>query len=161
MFHYGGCKDVPKIKPKNHSTFTGTRDEVISNGYKACGHCRPWLLAQCWHQQCGLFCVDTNKPLFRKTLHCWLCVLYSFILNFLIKKRPAHRMLTDLVLWAYYNGIRILMSRKRNLLKSGFTRNNQKLTRRFELPTSSLPMKCSTPELCQRIRACSKTLQRP
>lgn len=41
VFHNSGCRDVPRIKPKNYSTFTGTRDEAISHGYKPCGHCKP------------------------------------------------------------------------------------------------------------------------
>lgn len=40
-FHYSSCKSVSKIKPENYSTFEGTRDEVIAQGYDPCGNCHP------------------------------------------------------------------------------------------------------------------------
>lgn len=40
-FHYPSCSSVKKIDPENYSTYTGTRDSVISMGYEACGRCHP------------------------------------------------------------------------------------------------------------------------
>jgi len=40
-FHYPSCSSVKKMKDKNKKVFTGTRDEVISKGYKPCGNCHP------------------------------------------------------------------------------------------------------------------------
>ena len=40
-FHKPGCSSVEDIKPENKSTFTGTRDEVIEQGYDPCGRCNP------------------------------------------------------------------------------------------------------------------------
>lgn len=40
-FHYQSCSSVKKIDPENYSTYTGTRDSVISMGYEACGRCHP------------------------------------------------------------------------------------------------------------------------
>lgn len=40
-FHYSSCNDVSSIKDENKSTFYGTRDEVIADGYSPCGHCNP------------------------------------------------------------------------------------------------------------------------
>ena len=40
-FHYPDCNSVRQMKDKNKKEFTGTREEVISMGYKPCGNCRP------------------------------------------------------------------------------------------------------------------------
>ena len=40
-FHLPSCKSVAQIKESNRSEFTGTRDEVIEQGYSPCGNCRP------------------------------------------------------------------------------------------------------------------------
>lgn len=40
-FHRESCSSVKKIDPENYSTYTGTRDGVISMGYEACGRCHP------------------------------------------------------------------------------------------------------------------------
>ena len=40
-FHYQSCRDVDRIKAENYATFTGSRDDLIAQGYSACGHCHP------------------------------------------------------------------------------------------------------------------------
>ena len=40
-FHYESCRDVDRIKAENYGTFTGSRDDLIAQGYSACGHCHP------------------------------------------------------------------------------------------------------------------------
>lgn len=40
-FHYPSCSSVSDIKPENIGYFTGSRDEVIAQGYKPCGRCKP------------------------------------------------------------------------------------------------------------------------
>ncbi|MBO4991330.1 MAG: MBL fold metallo-hydrolase [Firmicutes bacterium] len=40
-FHLPSCKSVAQIKESNRSEFTGTRDEIIEQGYSPCGNCRP------------------------------------------------------------------------------------------------------------------------
>ena len=40
-FHYSSCGSASRIKDSNKSTFTGTRDELISRGYSPCGNCDP------------------------------------------------------------------------------------------------------------------------
>lgn len=40
-FHYPSCKSVGKIKDKNRMDFTGTRAELIGQGYEPCGSCKP------------------------------------------------------------------------------------------------------------------------
>ena len=40
-FHYSTCSDVSRIKEENKSSFYGTRDEAIADGYEPCGHCNP------------------------------------------------------------------------------------------------------------------------
>jgi hypothetical protein len=40
-FHYPNCKSVGKIKDKNRMDFTGTRAELIGEGYEPCGSCKP------------------------------------------------------------------------------------------------------------------------
>ena len=40
-FHYSSCGSASRIKDSNKSTFTGSRDELISRGYSPCGNCDP------------------------------------------------------------------------------------------------------------------------
>ena len=40
-FHYPSCSSVKKMKESNKMFFTGTRDELISQGYDPCGNCHP------------------------------------------------------------------------------------------------------------------------
>lgn len=40
-FHYPTCRDVKKIAPQNYSTYDGTRDGIMNQGYSSCGHCHP------------------------------------------------------------------------------------------------------------------------
>ncbi len=40
-FHYPDCENVADINPKYMEEYTGTRGELIDQGYVACGGCRP------------------------------------------------------------------------------------------------------------------------
>ena len=40
-FHYPSCSSVRDMKEKNKEYFSGTREEVISRGYKPCKRCNP------------------------------------------------------------------------------------------------------------------------
>ena len=40
-FHYPSCSSVKQMSEKNKSSFTGTRDELISKGYDPCQKCNP------------------------------------------------------------------------------------------------------------------------
>ncbi|MDD6059661.1 MAG: hypothetical protein PUB97_04665 [Ruminococcus sp.] len=40
-FHYHGCNSVGDIKAENYGEYTGTRDEVMAQGYQPCGRCKP------------------------------------------------------------------------------------------------------------------------
>ena len=40
-FHKPGCSSVDDIKAENKSGFTGTREELIEDGFDPCGKCRP------------------------------------------------------------------------------------------------------------------------
>ena len=40
-FHHKTCRWVANIKPENKGSFTGDRDQLISQGYEACGTCHP------------------------------------------------------------------------------------------------------------------------
>ena len=40
-FHYPSCKSVKQMKEENKKEYTGTRDEIISQGYSACKNCNP------------------------------------------------------------------------------------------------------------------------
>lgn len=40
-FHRPSCRDVPRISPANYATSNRSRDDLISSGYSACGHCSP------------------------------------------------------------------------------------------------------------------------
>ena len=41
VFHYASCRHVSSIKDANRKNFTGSRDALISNGFKPCGSCHP------------------------------------------------------------------------------------------------------------------------
>lgn len=40
-FHSSGCNSVDDIAPQNYGEYTGTRDEVVAQGYQPCGRCKP------------------------------------------------------------------------------------------------------------------------
>lgn len=40
-FHYPSCSSVKDIKPSNRSDYSGTRDDIINQGYKSCKRCNP------------------------------------------------------------------------------------------------------------------------
>lgn len=40
-FHYLDCPSVNDMNPKNRSTFSGSRNELISQGYVPCRNCKP------------------------------------------------------------------------------------------------------------------------
>ena len=40
-FHYAWCNSVDQMKESNKYYYTGTRDEMISQGYDPCGNCTP------------------------------------------------------------------------------------------------------------------------
>ena len=40
-FHYPNCSSVKKIKNSNREEYTGTREDLISQGYSPCGICKP------------------------------------------------------------------------------------------------------------------------
>lgn len=40
-FHYPSCSSVSDMKPENTRYFTGSREDVITQGYKPCGRCKP------------------------------------------------------------------------------------------------------------------------
>lgn len=40
-FHYPNCSSAKDIKPSNRSDYSGTREEIINQGYKPCGRCHP------------------------------------------------------------------------------------------------------------------------
>ena len=40
-FHYESCSSAKQIADKNKKTYTGTRDELIEDGYSPCGNCKP------------------------------------------------------------------------------------------------------------------------
>ena len=40
-FHDPSCRQVNTIKDTNRSDFTGTRDELLAQGYTPCGGCKP------------------------------------------------------------------------------------------------------------------------
>ena len=40
-FHKPSCSSVKKMKAKNKKEYTGSREELISEGYEPCGSCRP------------------------------------------------------------------------------------------------------------------------
>lgn len=40
-FHSPGCSSISQMKESNKKTFTGTRDDLIAQGYTPCGKCNP------------------------------------------------------------------------------------------------------------------------
>lgn len=40
-FHYPNCSSVKKMNESNKYYFTGTREEIIAEGYEPCGNCNP------------------------------------------------------------------------------------------------------------------------
>lgn len=40
-FHRSNCDSVTKMNAKNKKEFTGSREELISEGYEPCGNCKP------------------------------------------------------------------------------------------------------------------------
>ncbi|WP_370811759.1 DNA/RNA non-specific endonuclease [Butyricicoccus pullicaecorum] len=40
-FHKPNCDSVETISPSNKKSYTGTREELINQGYEACGKCKP------------------------------------------------------------------------------------------------------------------------
>lgn len=40
-FHYPTCSSAKDIKSSNRSDYSGTREEIINQGYKPCGRCHP------------------------------------------------------------------------------------------------------------------------
>lgn len=40
-FHYPDCKSVTDMKENNKQYYHGSREDLINQGYKACGNCRP------------------------------------------------------------------------------------------------------------------------
>ena len=40
-FHLQGCSGAEDMKEKNRREFTGTRSELIEEGYEPCGSCNP------------------------------------------------------------------------------------------------------------------------
>lgn len=40
-FHYSSCGSVSRMSEKNKSSYSGTREELISQGYSPCGNCKP------------------------------------------------------------------------------------------------------------------------
>ena len=40
-FHRLDCSSVSTIREKNRGSFTGSREELIEQGYKPCGACKP------------------------------------------------------------------------------------------------------------------------
>ena len=40
-FHLPSCTSVTRMKAANRQEFTGTRDEVIADGYEPCKNCNP------------------------------------------------------------------------------------------------------------------------
>lgn len=40
-FHLPSCSSCSKIKPENKGSYTGSRDDLIDQGYSPCGNCHP------------------------------------------------------------------------------------------------------------------------
>ena len=40
-FHLPGCSSVDRMAEKNKQAYTGTRDDLLSQGYDPCGNCNP------------------------------------------------------------------------------------------------------------------------
>lgn len=41
IFHYPSCSSAKRISDANRSEYNGTRDDLIAQGYKPCGTCKP------------------------------------------------------------------------------------------------------------------------
>lgn len=41
IFHYPSCSSAKRISDANRSEYTGTRDDLIAQGYSPCGNCDP------------------------------------------------------------------------------------------------------------------------
>lgn len=41
IFHYPSCSSAKRISDVNRSEYTGTRDDLIAQGYSPCGNCDP------------------------------------------------------------------------------------------------------------------------
>ncbi len=40
-FHNPGCASVKQMKDENRKAYTGTREELLEQGYSPCGNCKP------------------------------------------------------------------------------------------------------------------------
>lgn len=40
-FHKPNCKSIGNMKEENKKYYSGSRDDLIANGYKPCGSCKP------------------------------------------------------------------------------------------------------------------------
>ena len=40
-FHYPSCSSVNKMAEKNRQEYSGNRNDLIAQGYEACGICKP------------------------------------------------------------------------------------------------------------------------
>ncbi len=40
-FHKPNCKSISNMKEENKKYYSGSRDDLIANGYKPCGSCKP------------------------------------------------------------------------------------------------------------------------
>ncbi|MBQ8598890.1 MAG: MBL fold metallo-hydrolase, partial [Oscillospiraceae bacterium] len=40
-FHSPSCENAEKISEKNRSSFNGSREDLIAQGYTPCGFCEP------------------------------------------------------------------------------------------------------------------------
>ncbi len=40
-FHFPTCPSVTQMKPENRQSYTGSREDLIAEGYKPCGNCKP------------------------------------------------------------------------------------------------------------------------
>ena len=40
-FHEVGCSSIKQMSEKNKSEYTGTREDVVLQGYEPCGNCKP------------------------------------------------------------------------------------------------------------------------
>jgi DNA-entry nuclease len=40
-FHYETCNSVSQMKEENRQKYTGTREDLLKQGYEPCGNCTP------------------------------------------------------------------------------------------------------------------------
>lgn len=40
-FHYPSCRSINQMKEANKAEYTGSRDDLIVQGYSPCGNCNP------------------------------------------------------------------------------------------------------------------------